>query len=558
MAKHASSREAGEVGQAEILYRRSANAQHAGDGGNLDSAYRLAKLAARRGDDDSARNWLARAQERGDFLADFLLRSRFADFAGSPKKEALLRDLAEAGDVDCAYVLAKSGRHGAQRLWFRRAAEAGDPDAGYELGLQLQLGPGGAPADGDDSVGTRAGPGEWWWRSAAQRGHPGAAYLLSLVLEARGEKDESRIWLDAAAVAGYQQAIRYRGELRRRGARTSRDMGGGGDTIAPFAQAATMLWGGEYAAAQRIWAELGAAGDMDARFNLAVLAQHQGDSGEALRQFAVAAHASDFEACYRYGALLAQAGQVTEARTWLDKAADAGIEDAACALGTLDCESGSKESALRWWQSAALRGHQESAYRLALLFESEGDLIESKRLYRSAADCGHAGARDRYGDLILRTKADDIEFIWEIVRRRSAPYRPDKTRSLFGKGYRLIHTHEPKTSGDPVTAATAQPTKAPAAPKRSLDELLEGWAALIRLAPKPSRADPRKHVRFLAQQANLPEEVVDHVRRVRNQCAHPDRDGWPSPGDMDTALAALREIRRRLPPQSPQRAQGGA
>jgi hypothetical protein len=96
-------------------------------------------------------------------------------------------------------------------------------------------------------------------------------------------------------------------------------------------------------------------------------------------------------------------------------------------------------------------------------------------------------------------------------------------------------TSQPGTPDDTAPGALTEPGK--------VQELLRIWDALMNLAPDPSRA-----VFFLAKQSILTRAAVDQVRRVRNQCAHPDSKGWPSPYDLDTALTTAREIHRRLVP----------
>lgn len=542
---------AGERGRAETFYRKVANA------GSSDSAYRLARLAARRGDDESAKSWLLRASQQGDFRATVLLEPGFVNritgtlpiFASWEYAAHRVSELAVAGDVDCAYVLAKcrwNVGEEARRIWLLRAAEAGDADAAYELGNELDLES--RLDDRERAVPYGFGPfeyqssHEWCWRLAAQQGHSVAAYRLSLALAMRHAEDESARWLDAAADAGHQQALQFRRVLI--GASVA---SGPGEQVTPFEQAMTRIRNRQYAEAQHLLTELATAGNTDAMFNLGVLAEQEGAHKEALRWFAVAAEASDLEACYRYGVLLAHAGRASEAEPWLRKAADAGIRGAICRLGILRFDAGDEEAARDLWQSAALLGDPESAFRLALLFEHEGEVIEAKRLYRRAASQGHADARRRYGDLVLRdSEIDDVECTWELVRRQIVPPKSAPAADgILGAGYRPFSTRENEvdTYGDSVSTAAARETPAAETPpvQGNIQELLDHWDALRRLAPDPGRA-----ISFLTQHGDLPRYDVDHVRRVRNQCAHPTEKGWPSEYDIDKALVIARELRRRL------------
>jgi len=63
--------------------------------------------------------------------------------------------------------------------------------------------------------------------------------------------------------------------------------------------------------------------------------------------------------------------------------------------------------------------------------------------------------------------------------------------------------------------------------------LMDTWARLVKRAPQPERA-----VGYITDTHGLGLSYadIDHMRQVRNCCAHPDRDGWPSPGDLNHAL----------------------
>lgn len=518
----------GEIQHAEASYRKSAIS------GNPDAAFRLAKLAARREDSESASSWLSRASQMGDFRAGVLLRG----YLSEQSTEDLVWSLANAGDVDCAYILAKCSR---DHKWLLRAAEAGDADAAYELGNKLDIEDERNIREEYRST-TPPSPGEWCWRIAAQQGHPAAAYRLSLNLAVRGWRDESDMWLDAAARVGYTEAIRR----RRKDGKIDAAVGEAGHGMPPFAKAAWLLRKSHYPEARQLLMEVAGAGNSDAVFNLGVLAEREGQPAEALRWFAEAAELNDLESCYRYGELLAQTRQAAQAEPWLQRAAEAGIEDAIYRLGALRCDAGDREGARGLWQSPVLRHHAESSFQLAVLSEQNGDLIEAKRLYRRAADFGHAEARNRHGDLVLRHgEIEDLECTWELVRRQLSPAQTaDATGSLPGATFRWssIQKDELTSSSDPgrqAAVSNVQDTDAPA--QRDIQELLDHWDALKSLAPNPDRA-----VTFLAQHGRLPRSEVDQVRRVRNHCAHPSEHGWPSAYEVDKALATARELRRRL------------
>jgi hypothetical protein len=67
------------------------------------------------------------------------------------------------------------------------------------------------------------------------------------------------------------------------------------------------------------------------------------------------------------------------------------------------------------------------------------------------------------------------------------------------------------------------------------------WDRLLQASPDPATA-----VTYLARRSSLPFNRIDHLRKVRNCCAHPSRNGWPSQQDVDTANATAQELLLRL------------
>ncbi|HEY3503360.1 MAG TPA: hypothetical protein VGN37_11330 [Actinocatenispora sp.] len=70
-----------------------------------------------------------------------------------------------------------------------------------------------------------------------------------------------------------------------------------------------------------------------------------------------------------------------------------------------------------------------------------------------------------------------------------------------------------------------------ATPPNGLPELLAAWTVLRAVA-----RDGRRCVSVLAALTGLPYAELDHLRRVRNACAHPVGCRWPSQDDVDRAL----------------------
>jgi hypothetical protein len=71
--------------------------------------------------------------------------------------------------------------------------------------------------------------------------------------------------------------------------------------------------------------------------------------------------------------------------------------------------------------------------------------------------------------------------------------------------------------------------------------VITGWDRLLQISPDPAAA-----ISYLARRSGLPFGRIDHLREVRNCCAHPSRHGWPSQQDVDTANATARELLLRV------------
>jgi hypothetical protein len=80
-------------------------------------------------------------------------------------------------------------------------------------------------------------------------------------------------------------------------------------------------------------------------------------------------------------------------------------------------------------------------------------------------------------------------------------------------------------------------------PQPGSDRLTEIWSRLEKLAPRGQAVD------YLTRVSGLPRDNVDHLRRVRNACAHSAERGWPSPEDIRIALATASDIWASLKPR---------
>jgi len=69
------------------------------------------------------------------------------------------------------------------------------------------------------------------------------------------------------------------------------------------------------------------------------------------------------------------------------------------------------------------------------------------------------------------------------------------------------------------------------------------WDRLLQLSPDPATA-----ISYLVRRSGLTFDRIDHIREVRNCCAHPNSYGWPSQQDVHAANATAQELFHRLGP----------
>jgi TPR repeat protein len=162
--------------------------------------------------------------------------------------ERSLRRAAEAGDLEAAFdlgvLLRESGRFDEAAYWWRHVADRGSSDAAWNLGLLLN--------ERGDLIGA-----ERWFRQAAEAGDLEAAVSLGLLLQAQGREDEAVAWWRQAAESGHGQAA----------------------PIAAFGLGVYFSNREEpdRAEAERWWRLAGEAGFAPAAFNLAWLLLQRGD-----------------------------------------------------------------------------------------------------------------------------------------------------------------------------------------------------------------------------------------------------------------------------------------
>ncbi len=156
--------EAGDLSQAEVLWRSAALQGHTGAMNNL------ANLLIAQGKAREAHDWYRKAAEQG-----------YADAMGNLGN--LLHAIRRFSDAE---------------RWWLQAAEEGNPDAMYNLAIMLDK-----SMRFDDAV--------TWYRRAAGTGHTDAMHNLAIRLRYRGQLSDAAVWWQRA---GHRRAQRANEKLR--------------------------------------------------------------------------------------------------------------------------------------------------------------------------------------------------------------------------------------------------------------------------------------------------------------------------------------------------------
>jgi TPR repeat protein len=200
-------------------------------------------------------------------------------------------------------------------MLMKTAAEKGDADAQYLLGLQYQAG---------DGVGKSPAEAAKWLRQAAEQSHVGAQVVLGALQAKNGNADE------AAEAAKWLQAAAEKGQT-------------------------------------------------DAMFALAALHLREGtpvfDQAEALRRYAQAAGAGHAGAARTLAEIYAQGRGIprdlSQGLQWYRRAAELGDTEAKFILGRIEAVTkavrADPEKALAWWRAEAEKGDAGAAFALELL-----------------------------------------------------------------------------------------------------------------------------------------------------------------------------------------------
>ncbi|XUL88882.1 tetratricopeptide repeat protein [Streptomyces galilaeus] len=248
-------------------------------------------------------------------------------------RDAYLR-AAEAGDVDAQYklglVCVDLGERADAIRWLRRAAEAGDVGAMRSLGRQLlggdreeireslrwyakACGDGHAPSQYDlgldyQSIGELP-LAERFFEKAAKQGHLEAEVSLAELWLGRGCRSEAEDILRRAAEKGHPRALAFMADLAREGGDTER--------------------------AARFYRDSYRAGFSGAAVNLGLMYEKQGSLGEAEDWLGQAAADGNTSGMYALGRLLVRLDRRDEAVAQFREAAGLGDEAARRALWIL-------------------------------------------------------------------------------------------------------------------------------------------------------------------------------------------------------------------------------
>ena len=273
-------------------------------------------------------------------------------------------------------------------LMFRRAAEMGDPQGMFRLGVAFFYEQGGLKKDEVKAV--------EWYQKAAEAGNARAMCNLGNCYEyGKGglTKDEAKAveWYQKAAEAGNARAMNILGVYYKLGKRgLTKD------------ETKAVEW----------YQKAAEAGDAYAMCNLGICYEYgQGgltkDKAKAVEWYQKAAEAGNARAmnnvgvCYEYG----QGGLTKDeakAVEWYQKAAEAGYATAMCNLG--NCyEYGQggltkdEAKAVEWYQKAAEAGYATAMCNLGICYYNgrEGltkDEAKAVEWYRKAAEAGNATA----------------------------------------------------------------------------------------------------------------------------------------------------------------------
>jgi len=340
-----------------------------------------------------------------------------------------VRKAAEHGDAEAQYELGvfffKAKNIEQAVFWWQKAAEHGDAEAQYNLGVLYYTG------DGTEKDLVQAA---FWWRKAAEQGKAEAQNNLGACYHTgtgvAQDLERAIFWYRKAAEQGDADAQCSLGTAFYDGSGVPRD----------FEQA--VFW-------YRKAAEQGHA---DAQYNLGgCYLQGEGvgkNPAQAIGWYRKAAEQGSAEAQYELGVCYHKAEGVPQdfeqAVYWLRKSAEQGFPDAQCSLGTaFFAGSGGPqdfEQAVFWYRKAADRGLVRAQYELGGCYlQGEGvpqDFEQAVFWYRKAAEQGDADAQYELG--VCYYDAEGVPQDFEQAAywwRKAAEQGNAKAQYNLGVGY---------------------------------------------------------------------------------------------------------------------------
>jgi len=399
-------------------------------------AQALSDLAAAQTDQSEALDWLVRAAQLGLPAAQCALAERYEKGQGVAQdlkqatrlyRKAARQDHPQA-QLALEYLDAKMGRQRAGRFhpssaerrldpgrWLH-AAETGDADAKYCVGLMYDLGLG---------VEHAAGVARSLYTEAARLGHAKAQLALAQLLQAN-DLNAAKPWLEKASEAGVVEAHFHLAQSLAQ----APDASSRRRSLVLLTQAAQ----GGYAPAQLELALLLDASQAEAATDWLEMAAQQGLP----------------KAQYLFGLHLSQgrrgAGSVAQATQWWDKAARNGSVEAATALGAayLAGEGVLRDakSALHWIRIAADAGDAKAQWNLGGMYISGAgglppDIKQAFAWCHLAADQNFAPAQATLGVLFERIgKFDQSVHYLRLAAQAGDPEAQYNLAMMFqtGKG----------------------------------------------------------------------------------------------------------------------------
>jgi len=368
---------------------------------------------------------------------------------------------AGAGDLRAACLLAESYLSGGSlpgvpesgklprdaalaASWFRRAADAGDAEGAFRLGVMLVQGIGAERAD--------AAEGKRWLVKAGELGHRDAQYALGEMHAAGADGVEADVgeafrWFRRAAEDGDVDALCAVGDSYSSGAGVAEDV----------------------EEAMR-WYRRAAEGGLARAQNNMGFAYQKGfgvpqDDAEAVRWFRRAAQQGDPRAQHNLGWMHYEGHGVVqdsfEGIRWLRSAAEAGYPAAQVCLGDIykvghDVDRDTLEAS-RWYRQAAMQGLPEGMFALGVVYVTgEGaprDLDNAEKWLRRAADAGCAPAAESLAEL-------------EAARARACVAdgpggEADGGMDAFRSSWKEFSMRDGTPSSSPRTTPRASPASSP-------------------------------------------------------------------------------------------------